>query len=90
MPKKLPHRYQAIVMPLVLSVLMSGIVSFVSTASGNDFQSGLFSLWLKAWAFSWIVAFPSPAPRSSGRAPDRGSDRRTAAQQFLTGEGEDF
>lgn len=59
MPRKLPHRYQAIVMPLVLSVLMSGIVSFVSTASGNDFQSGLFSPWLKAWAFSWIVAFPS-------------------------------
>ncbi len=59
MPKKLPHRYQAIVMPLVLSVLMSAIVSFVSTASGSGFQPGLLSLWLQAWAFSWLVAFPS-------------------------------
>lgn len=59
MSKKLPHRYQAIVMPLVLSVLMSAIVSFVSTASGSGLQPDLFTLWLKAWAFSWLVAFPS-------------------------------
>ncbi|KRD49594.1 DUF2798 domain-containing protein [Ensifer sp. Root278] len=59
MPKKLPHRYQAIVMPLVLSVLMSAIVSFVSTASGSGLQPDLLALWLKAWAFSWLVAFPS-------------------------------
>lgn len=59
MPKKLPHRYQAIVMPLVLSALMSGIVSFVSTAAGNGFQPDILALWVRAWAFSWLVAFPS-------------------------------
>lgn len=59
MPKKLPHRYQAIVMPLVLSVLMSGIVSFVSTAIGNGIQPDILALWIRAWAFSWLVAFPS-------------------------------
>ncbi|HEV7305476.1 DUF2798 domain-containing protein [Ensifer sp.] len=59
MPKKLPHRYQAVAMPLVLSILMSAIVSFVATLSGNGFQPDLPALWLKAWAFSWVVAFPS-------------------------------
>ena len=59
MPKKLPHRYQTIVMPLVLSVLMSGIVSFVSTAIGNGIHPDILALWIKAWAFSWLVAFPS-------------------------------
>ncbi len=59
MPKKLPHRYQTIVMPLVLSVLMSGIVSFVSTAIGNGIQPDILALWIRAWAFSWLVAFPS-------------------------------
>ncbi|MBD9560728.1 DUF2798 domain-containing protein [Ensifer sp. ENS03] len=59
MSKKLPHRYQAIVMPLVLSVLMSGIVSFVSTAIANGIHPDILTLWIKAWAFSWLVAFPS-------------------------------
>ncbi|MGF6176201.1 DUF2798 domain-containing protein [Ensifer sp. 4252] len=59
MPKKLPARYNAIAMPQVLSVLMSCIVSAVSTAANAGFSADLFSLWLKAWGTSWLVAFPS-------------------------------
>ncbi|MCY1381263.1 hypothetical protein D9M69_691460 [compost metagenome] len=46
-------------MPLVLSVLMSCLVSGVSTTANTAFSAGLFSLWLKAWGISWLVAFPS-------------------------------
>lgn len=59
MPKKLPHRYQAVAMPLVLSILMSAIVSFVSTVNGSGLEPGLLALWIRAWGMSWIVAFPS-------------------------------
>lgn len=59
MPKKLPPRYNAVAMPLVLSVLMSCLVSAVSTTANAGFRADLFSLWMKAWGISWLVAFPS-------------------------------
>lgn len=57
--KRLPARYGAILMPLILSVLMSSVVSFVATLKSVGFIDGVWSLWLAAWLASWIVAFPT-------------------------------
>lgn len=56
---KLPARYAGIVMPFLLSVLMTAIVSFISTLRGVGFGNASVSLWLNAWVLSWVVAFPT-------------------------------
>lgn len=57
---KLPARYMAIIMPLILSFMMSGIVSFISTLKSIGLhEPHLLSNWLGAWLISWIVAFPT-------------------------------
>lgn len=57
---KLPARYMAIIMPLILSFMMSGIVSFISTLKSMGLhEPHLLSNWLGAWLISWIVAFPT-------------------------------
>ncbi|AWK85503.1 DUF2798 domain-containing protein [Azospirillum thermophilum] len=57
--RKLPARYAAIVMPLVLSVLMTCIVSAISTLRGVGMVDGVHVMWLQAWGLSWLVAFPT-------------------------------
>ncbi|MET3577088.1 hypothetical protein ABID19_000103 [Mesorhizobium robiniae] len=57
--RKLPARYAAIVSPLVLSLLMTFIVSFISTLKSLGPQPDLPATWLTAWALSWLVAFPT-------------------------------
>jgi hypothetical protein len=56
--QKLPPRYNAIAMPLVLSGLMTIVVSGISTINAVGFAPGWTALWLKAWLLSWVVAFP--------------------------------
>jgi hypothetical protein len=56
---KLPARYGAIVMPLVLSVLMTFVVSAISTLKSLGATPAFFTTWLAAWAISWLVAFPT-------------------------------
>jgi len=57
--KKLPPRYASFLMPLVLSVFMSAIVSAVATATSVGVGSDFVINWPSAWGASWIVAFPS-------------------------------
>jgi hypothetical protein len=56
---KLPPRYASIVMPLLLSVFMTCIVSGISTLRSVGPVPGFVALWLSAWALSWVVAFPT-------------------------------
>ena len=56
---KLPARYAAIVMPLVLSVLMTFVVSAISTPRSLGPTSAFIATWPAAWAISWLVAFPT-------------------------------
>jgi Protein of unknown function (DUF2798) len=56
---KLPARYAGIVMPLLLSVFMTCIVSGISTLRSVGPVPGFVGLWLSAWALSWVVAFPT-------------------------------
>ncbi|MBK8163074.1 MAG: hypothetical protein IPK65_07990 [Gammaproteobacteria bacterium] len=54
--RKLPGRYAGIVMPLLLSIFMSGIVSFVSTLQA--WADPWFAAHLAgAWGWSWMIAF---------------------------------
>lgn len=56
--RKLPARYAEIVMPLLLSFLMTCVVSLISTLRSVGVPPHFLRLWLGAWALSWIVAFP--------------------------------
>jgi hypothetical protein len=57
--RKLPARYAGFVMPLLLSILMTCIVSLISTFKGVGWVPGFWKMWLGAWAVSWLVAFPT-------------------------------
>jgi len=45
-------------MPFLLSLLMTSLVSFISTARSVGIAPELLRLWPGNWALSWLVAFP--------------------------------
>jgi hypothetical protein len=55
---KLPARYAGIVMPFLLSLFMTAIVSLISTLRSVGLHEGVVRLWLGSWGLSWLVAFP--------------------------------
>jgi hypothetical protein len=55
---KLPARCGAWVMPLLLSILMTSVVSLISTLKSIGLSPHLTSRWLGAWGVSWLIAFP--------------------------------
>ncbi|MGE0233637.1 MAG: DUF2798 domain-containing protein [Flavobacteriaceae bacterium] len=57
--RKLPARYQHIVMPLVLSIFMTLVISGVSTLRSIGLSENFLLLWPQAWLLSWMVAFPA-------------------------------
>ena len=57
--KKLPASAGAWVMPLLLSVIMTCIVSLISTLRSVGLAPGLPAIWLSAWGLSWLFAFPT-------------------------------
>ena len=56
--KKLPASAAKWVMPLLLSIFMSGLVSLLSTIHAQGLVAGVLLAWLSSWAFSWVIAFP--------------------------------
>lgn len=57
--RKLPAKYETKVMPLLLSILMTFIVSLVSTLRAvGGLSDDFLSLWSQSWLLSWLVAFP--------------------------------
>jgi len=57
--KKLPNRYTAIVLPFLLSIIMTFVVSMVSTLRSLGFEQFSINVWMSAWAISWLIAFPT-------------------------------
>jgi hypothetical protein len=57
--RKLPARYAPVVMPFVLSVLMTAVVSMISTLKSLGATPEFLSTWPVAWGLSWLVAFPT-------------------------------
>ena len=56
---KLPPQALFFLIPLFLSFIMSGIVSFISLVRSLGFNAPLLSPWLDAWMLSWLIAFPT-------------------------------
>jgi len=56
---RLPARYGAILMPMVLSILMTFVVSLIATVRAIGFTEDFIIRWLPAWGLSWLVAFPT-------------------------------
>lgn len=42
-----------------MALLMSCLMSFVITLFNMGFAENLLSLWLQAWSFAFVVAFPT-------------------------------
>lgn len=57
--RKLPARYAGIVMPLLLSLFMTCIVSAVATIINIGVPANFVRLWFAAWVWSWLIAFPT-------------------------------
>jgi hypothetical protein len=57
--RRLPARYGPIVLPLLLTLVMTCIVSGVSTLVALGFTWQVLRDWPAAWVFSWAVAFPT-------------------------------
>ncbi|MDX2203814.1 MAG: DUF2798 domain-containing protein [Hyphomicrobiaceae bacterium] len=55
----LPRWLHPFVMPLLLSVFMTAVVSAISTVKALGLKPGIVSEWLLAWAWSWLIAFPT-------------------------------
>jgi hypothetical protein len=56
---KLPARYAGIVMPFILSIVMTFIVSGISTLKALGPSMTALQTWPASWALSWLVAFPT-------------------------------
>lgn len=52
-------KYQRLVYAFFMVVAMTCIMSFVITVHNVGFIPNLLQVWLKAWGFAFIVAFPT-------------------------------
>ena len=59
LPRRLPARFAGVVMPFVLAILMTFIVSGISTLKSVGAAPAMPAAWMGAWAVSWLVAFPA-------------------------------
>ncbi len=57
--KRLPARSAGLLMPFILSILMTLVVSAVATLSNMGLNTGFFGKWMSAWGLSWLIAFPT-------------------------------
>lgn len=57
--RKLPAQYAAIILPLILSVLMTFIISGISTLKSLGPTPAFVATWPAAWALSWLIGFPA-------------------------------
>jgi hypothetical protein len=57
--RRLPPRYAPVVMPFILSVLMTFVVSAIATLKSLGPTPAFLGTWPSAWTLSWLVAFPA-------------------------------
>lgn len=57
--KRLPASFNGFVVPLLLSIFMTAIVSGIATVKNVGLRPDIIRLWLDAWAVSWAIAFPT-------------------------------
>lgn len=52
-------KYQSVVFAFFMALLMSCIMSLVVSLLNVGFVSNILHIWLKAWGFSFFIAFPT-------------------------------
>ena len=52
-------KHQNIVFSLFMALLMSSIMSLVISIFNVGLADDIVSIWLKAWGFAFVVAFPA-------------------------------
>jgi hypothetical protein len=57
--RRLPARYGTVLMPLLISIIMTFIVSGISTLKALGPTIEALRSWPAAWGISWLVAFPT-------------------------------
>ena len=57
--KLIPKKHTAYVFSFFMALLMSCTMSLVVSIFNVGLIEGIVSIWLKAWSFSFIVAFPT-------------------------------
>lgn len=55
---KLPAKWALIIVPFILSGLMSGIISMINMLRNLGWIDGFMPLWFHNWMISWAIAFP--------------------------------
>lgn len=55
---KLSAKWATIVMPFILSCLMSGIISLINMLRNLGWIDGFITLWFHNWMICWVFAFP--------------------------------
>lgn len=58
-PRRLPARWAGFLMPLVLSVMMTCVISAIVTLLGFGLSAEFLHRWPLSWGASWVVAFPT-------------------------------
>lgn len=52
-------KYQNYVFSFFMALLMSCLMSLVISLFNVGWVSNIFSIWMKAWGFAFVIAFPS-------------------------------
>ncbi|WMN59620.1 DUF2798 domain-containing protein [Pseudoalteromonas xiamenensis] len=55
----IPRKYENLLFPFLMALFMSCIMSFVITVMNAGFVNHLLTIWLRAWAGAFVVAFPT-------------------------------
>jgi hypothetical protein len=53
------RKYHQILSSFFMALLMSGIMSFVISIYNVGMVSHIITVWIQAWGFAFIVAFPT-------------------------------
>ncbi|WNJ92280.1 DUF2798 domain-containing protein [Bosea sp. 685] len=57
--RRLPARYGTVVLPFLLSIVMTFVVSAISTLRALGLSPDFLHTWPVSWGLSWLVAFPT-------------------------------
>ena len=53
------RKHHKVVFSFFMALLMSGIMSFVISVFNVGMVTNIITIWLQAWGFAFIIAFPT-------------------------------
>lgn len=57
--RKIPARYTWLVMPAIMALMMTFVVSGISTFRALGLVPDFLSKWMGAWGISYLIAYPT-------------------------------